>query len=153
MDNLDILREEMGNLKAGGALVDIIMNECGTMVDSLRRIEGCWETWKTYVPEDVTWNDLDMGRMFEVLAIMFLADIDVEPIYALSRPRTGITVERLGKEVHVHIHRSDREEDDMVVEFTFIEGEPYVIYRDLNAGEVTRTTARIYDPSLYGRSF
>lgn len=153
MDNLDMLREEMGNVKDGGALVDIIMDECGTMVDSLRRIKGCWETWKRYVPEDVTWNNLDMGRMFEVLAIMFLADIDVEPIYALYRPRTGITVERLGKEVHVHIHRSHEEKDDMVIEFTFIEGEPYVIYRDLNAGEVTRTTARIYDPSMYGRSF
>ena len=152
MDNLDMLRQELGNLKAGGALEDMIMSECGTMIESLRRIGGCWETWKTYVPEDVTWNKLDMGRMFEVLAIMFLSDVDVEPIYALSRPRTGITVERLGKEVHVHIHRSDREEDDMVIEFTFIEGEPYVIYRDLNAGEVTRTTARIYDPSMYGPS-
>lgn len=153
MDNLDMLREEMGNLKAGGALGDIIMSECGTMVDSLRRIEGCWETWRRYVPEDITWNDLDMGRMFEVLAIMFLADVDVEPIYALSRPRVGITVERLGREVHVHVHRSRREEDDMVIEFTFMDGEPYVIYRDLNAGEVTRTTARIYDPSMYGPSF
>lgn len=153
MDNLDTLREEMGSLKAGGALWDIIMDECGTMVNSLRRIEDCWKTWRRYVPEDVTWNSLDMGRMFEMLAIMFLADIDVEPIYALSKPRTGITVERLEKEVHVHVHRSDREKDDMVIEFTFIEGEPYVIYRDLNAGEVTRTTARIYDPSLCGRSF
>ena len=153
MDNLDMLRKELGNLKPGGVLEDMIMSECGTMIESLRRIEGCWETWKAYVPEDITWNKLDRGCMFEVLAIMFLADVDVEPIYALSKPRTGITVEKLGKEMHLHVHRSDREKDDMVIEFTFIEGEPYVIYRDLNAGEVTRTTARIYDPSICGRSF
>lgn len=66
---LKLLDREMDRIPDHSEMGRLICNVCESLRRRLEATMDGWEVWKQQLPEDLTWDDYDRARLYEIVAL------------------------------------------------------------------------------------